>query len=43
MLVARLYGTGDIRVGEEEPPAVKGVAYAGEPQSVTMPNSWMRR
>lgn len=24
MLVARLYGTGDIRVGEEEPPAVQG-------------------
>ena len=30
MLVARLYGTGDIRVGHEDPPAVNGTAAAGE-------------
>jgi len=29
MLVARLYGTGDIRIGEEDPPAVQGDAEAG--------------
>ena len=29
MLVARLHGTGDIRIGEEEPPAVKGGGEAG--------------
>ena len=28
VLVARLYGTGDIRIGEEEPPAVKGAGEA---------------